>query len=212
MWKTGQKVLLAYSVLVSSVMAVMILMGARPSKTTSFDEINVERINIVEPDGTLRMVLSNHAKLPGIIVRGKEQVFPRPQAGMLFYNDEGSENGGLVFGGHKNAKGEVEDSGGSLSFDKYDANQIVQLAGVDDKEDRFAGLMVTDSPRPGDSRRRVWVGREKDGTAAVAIMDANGRKRISMQVTADGASHLSFLDANGNVINELPSSPTARQR
>lgn len=211
MWKTGQKVLLAYAALVSTVMAVMLLMGARSSKTTSFDEINVERINVVEPDGTLRMVLSNHAKLPGIIVRGKERVFPRPQAGMLFYNDEGSENGGLIFGGHKNAKGEVEDSGGSLSFDKYEANQIVQLAGVDDREDRFAGLMVTDSPKAGDSRRRVWVGRTEDGTAAVSIMDANGRKRIYMEVTADGASRLSFLDANGKVISEIPSSPTARE-
>jgi hypothetical protein len=211
MWKTGQRVLLAYSVLVSTVMAVMLLMGARSSKTTSFDEINVERINVVEPNGTLRMVLSNHAKLPGIIVRGKERVFARPQAGMLFYNDEGSENGGLIFGGHKNAKGEVEDSGGSLSFDKYDANQIVQLAGVDDKEDRFAGLMVTDSPKAGDSHRRVWVGRTEDGTAAVSIMDANGRKRISMEVRADGASRLSFLDANGKVINEIPSSSPARE-
>jgi hypothetical protein len=212
MWKTGQKVLLAYSVLMSTVVAVMILMGARASKTSSFDEINVERINIVEPDGTLRVVLSNHAKLPGIIVRRKEQAFPRPQAGMLFYNDEGSENGGLVFGGHKNAKGEVEDSGGSLSFDKYEANQIVQLAGVDDKEDRFAGLIVTDNPKAGDSRRRLWAGRESDGTAAVSIMDANGRKRISMEVTADGTSHLSFFDATGKVINEIPSSPTARLR
>jgi hypothetical protein len=211
MWKTGQRVLLAYSVLVSTVMAVMLLMGARSSKTTSFDEINVERINVVEPNGTLRMVLSNHAKLPGIIVRGKERVFARPQAGMLFYNDEGSENGGLIFGGHKNAKGEVEDSGGSLSFDKYDANQIVQLAGVDDKEDRFAGLIVTDSPKAGDSHRRVWVGRTEDGTAAVSIMDANGRKRISMEVRADGASRLSFLDANGKVINEIPSSSPARE-
>ena len=211
MWKTGQRVLLAYSVLVSTVMAVMLLMGARSSKTTSFDEINVERINVVEPNGTLRMVLSNHAKLPGIIVRGKERVFARPQAGILFYNDEGSENGGLIFGGHKNAKGEVEDSGGSLSFDKYDANQIVQLAGVDDKEDRFAGLMVTDSPKAGDSHRRVWVGRTEDGTAAVSIMDANGRKRISMEVRADGASRLSFLDANGKVINEIPSSSPARE-
>jgi hypothetical protein len=193
-------------------MGVMILMGDRSSKTTSFEEINVERINIVEPDGTLRMVLSNHARLPGIIVRGKEQAFPRPQAGILFYNDEGSENGGLVFGGRKNAKGEVEDSGGSLSFDKYEANQIVQLAGVDDKEDRFAGLMVTDNPKAGDSRRRVWVGRESDGTAAVSIMDANGRKRISMEVAADGGSHLSFFDANGKVISEIPSSPTAGQR
>jgi hypothetical protein len=211
MWQAGQKALLAYSVLVSTVMAVMLLMGARPSNPTSFDEINVERINILEPDGTLRMVLSNHARLPGIIVRGKEQTFPRPQAGMLFYNDEGSENGGLIFGGHKNAKGEVEDSGGSLSFDKYEANQVVQLAGVDDKDDKFAGLIVTDSPRAGDSHRRVWVGRTEDGTAAVSIMDATGRKRISVQVAADGAAHLSFFDANGKVITEIPAPANVRE-
>jgi hypothetical protein len=59
---------------------------------------NVQRINVVEPDGTLRLVLSNHSRLPGVIVRGKERPFARPQAGMLFYNDEGTENGGLVFG------------------------------------------------------------------------------------------------------------------
>jgi hypothetical protein len=48
---------------------------------------------------------------------------------MLFCNNEGSENGGLAFGGHKNAKGEIVDSVGSLSFDKYDASQVVQLMG-----------------------------------------------------------------------------------
>jgi hypothetical protein len=38
--------------------------------------------------------------LPPVIVKGKEHPEfgePRPQAGMLFYNDEGSENGGLIF-------------------------------------------------------------------------------------------------------------------
>jgi len=170
---------------------------------TRFDEIEVQRINVVEPDGTLRLVISNHARLPGIIVRGKERPFPRPQAGFIFYNDEGSENGGLIFGGHRNAKGEVVDSGGSLSFDKYDANQIVQLAGVDDKEDRFAGLVVRDSFPRGKSTRRVWVGRGDDGTATVALMDGNGKKRILLQVPADGTPSISFLDANGNVLKQL---------
>jgi hypothetical protein len=38
------------------------------------------------------MVVSNHSRLPGIIVKGKEKPFERPQAGMIFYNDEGSES------------------------------------------------------------------------------------------------------------------------
>jgi hypothetical protein len=46
-------------------------------------------INVREPDGTLRMVISNHARLPGVVVRAKDNPpVDRPYAGMLFYNDE----------------------------------------------------------------------------------------------------------------------------
>jgi hypothetical protein len=177
--------------------------GCVASRNAKFDEITVQRIKIVEPDGTLRMIISNHARFPGIIVRGKEEPFDRPQAGMLFYNDEGSENGGLIFGGHRNSKGEIVDSGGSLTFDKYDANQIVQLAGVDDKDDKFAGLMVGDSQPGGDSPSRIWVGRKGDGTATIALMDAKGRKRLLMEVSESGAARIQFLDENGKALNQL---------
>ncbi|MGI8468049.1 MAG: hypothetical protein ACR2N3_06310 [Pyrinomonadaceae bacterium] len=202
---TSQRFLTIYSGLLTLVFAVTVLSGfSTGNKMTTFDTINAHRINIVEPDGTLRMVISDHAKLPGIIVKGNEEKFERPQAGMLFYNDEGSENGGLIFGGRKNEKGEIVDSGGSLSFDKYGANQIVQLIGVDDKEDKFAGLSVTDSLTGTDTRRRVWIGRDDDGKASVALMDANGKKRILMEVKADGTPNISFLDANGKVTSQLP--------
>jgi hypothetical protein len=196
------RILAVYSCLLSTILAVVLLTAAKPSWKVQ-DELTVQRINIVEPNGTLRMVISNHSKLPGIIVRGKEQAFARPQAGMIFYNDEGSENGGLIFGGHRNPRGEVVDSGGSLSFDKYDANQVVQLIGVDDKEDRFSGLIVTDSPTGSETHRRVWIGRDEDGVASLALLDARGKKRMVMQVAADGSSSLSFLDANGSVLNKL---------
>jgi hypothetical protein len=199
----SQKILLVYAVSMSTIFGITLLTGAASPKQSSFDELTVQRINVVEADGTLRMVISNHAKLPGIMVRGKEHAFDRPQAGMLFYNDEGSEDGGLIFGGHRNAKGEVVDSGGSLSFDKFEANQIVQLAGVDDKEDRFAGLIITDSMASGDSRRRVWVGRDDSGSSAVALMDANGKKRIAIEVAPDGTPSFSLLDANGKVTNQI---------
>jgi hypothetical protein len=197
------KILLIYSVSMSTFFGIVLLTGAATPKHENFDEVTVHRINVVEPDGTLRMVISNHAELPGIIVHGQERPFERPQAGMLFYNDEGSENGGLIFGGHRNAKGEVVDSGGSLSFDKFEANQIVQLAGVDDKEDRFAGLAVTDSSSGGETRRRVWVGRDDSGSAAIALMDAKGKKRIIIEVAPDGTPSFSFRDENGKVTNQI---------
>lgn len=200
---TSQNVLAIYSAVLSTAFAVVVLMGAKSPRTKTFDEIQVHRINVVEPDGTLRMVIANRDRLPGVIVKGKElPKVDRPEAGMLFYNNEGSENGGLIFGGHRNEMGEVVDSGGSLSFDKYDASQIVQLAGVDDKNDRFAGLAVSEY-RGRNRAKRVWVGSSDDGTASVSLMDPDGRKRIVMEVAADGTPSLEFLDEKGHTIQQM---------
>lgn len=198
-----QKVLIIYSAVLSTVFAVILLLGAKSHGPQIFDEVQVHRIDIVEPDGTLRMVISNRDRLPGVIGKGKESSkVDRPEAGMLFYNDEGTENGGLIFGGHRNEKGEVVDSGGSLTFDKYGASQTVQLAGVDDKDNKFAGLAVNDQNNS-QMRRRVWVGRQDDGAAVVSLMDADGKKRIVMQVAADGTPSLDLLDAQGHVVKHV---------
>ena len=196
----GQRFIVIYSGVLTAVFAVAMLTGFSRSPIASFDEINVQRINVREPDGTLRMVIADSAKLPGVIVKGKEQPkVDRPQAGMIFFNDEGSENGGLIFGGKRDAHGDVVDSGGSLSFDRYNANQVVQLLGVDDKENSMAGMAVSDSKENGSGHRRIWVGRSADGSALLSLMDAVGNERIQMKVASDGAAEIDFLDANGNV-------------
>jgi len=161
------------------VLAAFTLAGSAAAKVQRFDEIDVHRINVREPDGTLRMVISNHARLPGVIVRGKENPpIDRPYAGMLFYNDEGTENGGLIFGGHRNANGEVVDSGVALSFDRYGASsQFVQLAGVQDSMNHIVGLTLSETAATG-NRRRVFIGHDKEGVASVSLMDRNGQNRI----------------------------------
>jgi hypothetical protein len=197
----GQRFLVVYSGVLTAVFAISMLTGFSKQTISSFDEINVHRINVREPDGTLRMVISDSAKLPGVIVKGKEQPkVDRPQAGMIFFNDEGSENGGLIFGGKRDADGNVVDSGGSLSFDRYNANQVVQLLGVDDKENSMAGMAVSDSEENGSGHRRIWVGRSADGEARLSLMDAAGNARIQMKVPSKGAPEIEFLDAEGKVI------------
>lgn len=200
-----------YSGAATAVLCFLTFVAAAPrAKNAQFDQIDVQRINVREPDGTLRMVVTDHARLPGSIVRGKERPFERPQAGIIFYNDEGTENGGLIFGGRRNAKGEVVDSGGAISFDRYDGNQEVQLIGVHDKEDRFAGLIVSDSPPKAQGHRRVWVGKNEDGAAQLELRDAMGHKRIVLEVLGDGASSITFLDGDGKVLNRIV--PEATQR
>ena len=123
---------------------------------------------------------------------------------MIFYNDEGTENGGLIFGGRRDVDGKVVDFGLSLSFDKYGVNgQMLQLAAISDKDNRFAGLRVKDTGIGGPNNNRVWVGNTDDGAATVALMDTQGRRRIVMEVKGDGSSSLTFLDANGKVLNQL---------
>ena len=118
-----QHVLLVYSGVLTAVLSVVLLTGAKSDKKVSFDEIDVKRLNVVEPDGTVRLILSDKAHFPGLIVKGKEYPHDRQTAGMLFFDDEGTEDGGLIFGSKKDDKGKVE-TWGHLSFDQYQGDQV----------------------------------------------------------------------------------------
>jgi hypothetical protein len=206
------KVLVAYSTVVTTLLAVVnfsSLSGQRPTAVQQFDEIDVHRINVREPDGTLRLVVTNHDRLPGVIERGKEGArVDRPYAGLIFYNDEGTENGGLVFGGRRDANGNVVDAGVALSFDRYGAtSQFVQLAGEQDSRNHNVGLTLSET-EPTGNRRRLALGHVKDGVASVALMDRNGRKRLVLQVTPDGTPTIALLDADGRVVNQLAPTTT----
>ena len=61
--------MVAYAGVLTAVFAINLLCGFAP-RAARFDTLKVQRIDVAEPDGTLRMVISDHARLPGIIVRG----------------------------------------------------------------------------------------------------------------------------------------------
>ncbi|MCG2459779.1 hypothetical protein K8352_03385 [Flavobacteriaceae bacterium F89] len=201
MKKTIQIFLLVYSLIVTLVFAWCSFNIFKQENTTkdTFDEIEAEQIRIVEPDGTLRMILSNHDKFPGIIVKGKEEAFDRPQAGMLFFNDDGSENGGLIFSGYMDTDGKVKNSGGSLTFDRYGGNQELQLIGVNDSDYAFTGLIIRDSPPNEEGYRRIWLGKDNKETASLALKDKKGVDRILLQVDKNGNAEIVFLDENRKI-------------
>ena len=207
MQRINQTFLFVYSVLATLTLVAVIIFfrGSLNSTVKKFESIDAQQIRIVEPDGTLRMIISNSKKIPGVIVHGKEvEKIDRPQAGILFFNDEASETGGLIFSGSKNSKGEVVNSGVSLSFDRYGGKQEVNLIGVNDKDDKFAGLSISDS-RPGELKtpNRIWVGRNQDGSSEISLMDSSGKKRIEFKVLENGRSSINFLDTTGKIINSL---------
>jgi hypothetical protein len=144
---SSRRFLAIYSGCLTLVFAVTMLAGfARSPQSASFDQITVHRINVVEPDGTPRLIVSNKASFPGDYIHGKEVARPdrRDSAGLMFYNDEGTEDGGLIYGGKNDASG-TPSSFSHLSFDQYDQDQTVDLgAGLQDGK-TGSGLSIVDA-------------------------------------------------------------------
>lgn len=209
--------------------------SSSPPRGTYFDEITVQRINLVEPDGTVRLILTNRDRTPGVLVKGTEYPHPNPaerNAGLLFYNEEGTENGGVQFGGKQGT------SGGGLTFDQYEQDQVVELVGIDEPNQRTAGMQVWDRPDrsiaidlqewpslsqlpPAELQAllaqraeagyygasRLFAGKDPSGSSLVTLSDGRGRVRLRLSVTAGGDAAVEFLDAGGAVIQRIgPSS------
>ncbi|HEY0162535.1 MAG TPA: hypothetical protein VGB69_07660 [Edaphobacter sp.] len=144
---SSSRFLAIYSGVLTIAFATVLLLGARKPNNASFDQITVHRINIVEPDGTTRMILSDNAEFPGAYYMGKE--YPRTDrdaTGILFNNEEGTENGGLIFGGKKDKNG-VTHSWGHLSFDEYNRDQTLVMESSSDGPSRNTYYAVNDDDR-----------------------------------------------------------------
>jgi hypothetical protein len=147
----------------------------RQSQSNKIAVLDVERINIREQDGTLRLVISNKARSPAPADRGVAWYgMGGTRPGLIFYNDEGSENGGLIFAGRRQADGKIS-AGAGLTFDQYDSDQIIALQYQDDNGQRYQGLAFWD--RPEVPIRQLVGERQKidsmpDGAAKTAALAA----------------------------------------
>jgi hypothetical protein len=86
----------------------LILCGFLGQQKTAFDELTVHRINIVEPDGTPRMILSSEDARPGSFFKGKQHARPDLKgAGVYFYNNEETEAGGVIYSSFMDKDGKI---------------------------------------------------------------------------------------------------------
>ena len=139
------RLLKAYALVVTVLLGTLSLAAFRRSaQNTKFSEIDVERINIVEPDGKLRMVISNRPRSIGPIYKGKPFGYPgggRP--GIIFFNDEGTENGGLTFSGRKRDDGTYSSSVG-MSFDQFNQDETLTLRYTDENGRKASAITIAD--------------------------------------------------------------------
>jgi len=204
--------------------------------TARFTEIEVERINVVEADGRYALVIANAARLPGPIIRGHE--YPAiisggrvESSGMLFFNHEGTEAGGLTYGSLPTDDG--TSAGGSLTFDRMNQDQVVQVTYQEAGARTFAGVQVWDRPerhieglleavmarRAGEIDEAEFTARaqaEVEGTAPrmrmgsarrsalLDINDTQGRTRIRLVVDSLDVPRLEFRDEEGRIVLQLP--------
>lgn len=228
------RLLRAYTVVATIVCAALFtLLFAGVVRTRTFEEIDVERINIVEKTGELRMVISNQERQHPGIVNGKiiERETARPP-GMIFFNHLGDEMGGLVMG-ENGGDGHF----GSLTFDKVRGDQTIGFRHIESDDGTYtAGLVIWQQPDiPSDvghakyqeainledetaktaaiqamkdnnelTTERLFLGKNRDNTSYLVLSDIKGNPRIVLSVTADGTSKLEFWDETGEVVYSLP--------
>lgn len=228
-----------YAFIATLVSAAFFLSGFANQK---FTEIDVERINIVEKDGKLRMVISNQERQHPGIVNGKTIPRTGPRApGMLFFNHIGDEMGGLAFGENGKAS-----HFGSFTFDKFRGDQTIGFRYLESdngaihqgvemwkQPSSITGDVVGDNYRAldkiKDPKERaaaaqamvekgeittslLFLGKRRDNTTGLHLYDEKGKPRVRLQVGADGTPKLEFLDAAGKVTMTLPEAPKAVEK
>ena len=232
---TTQRFLVVYSSIVTIVFAATVFYGVSAMRKEQFGTITARRLNIVEPNGTVRLTISNRADFPGGWVRGKE--YPRPDrrnaAGMLFMSEEGTEQGGLIWGADQEPDGSIQNHS-HLSFDQYEQNQIFALDAGREGEEKFSRITISDQGNypiteereafaringlPAEQQEAAWhnffsthphdikrlqIGRAEDGSVGLTLRDAVGNPRVLLSVGPDGTPILQFLDSNGKVTNQV---------
>ena len=199
----------------------------------NFKEINVERINVLEPDGSLKMVISNSSMQHPGMMNGKSLGKRDRDPGIIFFNEEKDEVGGLLYSGN-----EKEGATFVLSVDQYKNDQVMQYMHYtnDEGQNRY-GLQLWDRDkeytmpvletimdsldREGYNYQqklrylqeknngkpitapRLFIGRNYNTEAGLFIKDKFGTDRMRLYVDSTNTPRIEVLDETGTVIKNI---------
>ena len=97
----------------------------RKEKIEKFDELVVKKITVVGENNLPRMVLSNETRQHPGRMNGKEWAKRERPSGIIFFNNDGDECGGIVYQ-TKEKDGKII-SGMSFTMDNYKDDQVIQI-------------------------------------------------------------------------------------
>lgn len=171
--------------------------------TPDQERITARRIDIVDEHGVIRMTLAGRTPAP--IIDGIQYKRAFNVAGMVLYDDKGSERGGFgtadVEGGMAvlaldhpamDAIGYRVSPDGAVTFSINQAPPLVREPALDNR-------LIPGVATP----TRIRMGVSADGTPTIALNDKADRTRLRLTVTDAGYGAIEFLDAEGKVVHTL---------
>jgi hypothetical protein len=225
---------------------ILILRGPRQTdeltaRRIKVEELTADRIKIVEPDGRLALVISDHARQHPGAMNGKDLPSRDRPAGMIFFNEEGDECGGMVYDGTK------KEASFTLSVDQYKNDQIMQIqyqqdSGASlarsyglklwDRNDRFTLQQQLDfynALPPHDSAalhtgrdslrklgyltvERLFLGHTADGQTGLFLRDNKGVPRLRICIGKENEPLIQTLDDRGRVVASLVGTASSNPR
>ena len=176
------------------------------------DEITVQRINLVDRNGEVKLLIA--AELPGPVVRGERMERDIVPAGIIWHDSGGDESGGIAVSDVSGWKGASR--GGKVRMITFDfTHQLTDAVRLDTFESNdgsawSGGLTVFDR-RPyqagplesSQGKERLFLGTQ-NGDAGLVIRDAEERERIRIGVGQDGIAVMEMLDEAGKVVHRVP--------
>jgi hypothetical protein len=218
-----------YSAVISLALLILFYLVLKSRTKAQFEEITVERINVVEKNGNLRLVISNSEKQHPGRINGKELPERERAAGLLFFNAVGDECGGLIYDGNEKEAGLV------LSVDKFRDDQLMQLQYMENtiNKNRKYGIQLWDYPKENgfearmkrfealdkiknkdeiqkaydkmkeDSlimEDRLFLGKTYNKDIGLFINDKQGNPRIKVYIDDNNNPKLEFLDEKGELL------------
>jgi hypothetical protein len=210
---TNTRFLLAYCVALTLLLVALGSFTFRFAKDPHMGIVTVRRINIEEPDGTVRLTISNRANFPSGWMRGKE--YPRPDrteaAGLLFMSEEGTEQGGFIWGASQQPDGSVQNHA-HFSLDQYEENQIFAIDAGREGNDKFSQITIADQGDYPVADKREAYGRimalppDQQDVAwerYFAAHPAYDTKRMILGRAKDGSVGIDLKDKNGRTRIQL---------
>ncbi|WP_454828868.1 hypothetical protein [Pseudoxanthomonas wuyuanensis] len=198
--------LLRYYAAAMTLAFAVLMLTAFKSPPPHFEQISVERLNIVDADGATRIVIANQQRFPPPMLNG--QTFKRAvsPAGLVFYDRKGNEVGGLALTDVE--AGKIS----ALAFDNPNMDAIGLMTRIGaDGEPISSGLQINQAmpshlsvmEAAKQTTRRIAIQNEHNN-AEILMADAEGRDRIRLRVDHEGQARIEVLDAEGKTVFSAP--------